>query len=315
MRPLLKSLRAVWRSNAVEITVDVSKFGRLIPQLANVTKRSLRSVVKQQAKLIIRGSGSGRDEGLIPYTPPPKGQQQGENAVRRDISRVFGSLSNVKKILKYSNVRGAGTAFNRYIREGDHEKAKALLNGTMQKNFRTKAHQRNQGGKTVRVRSYVQSRPTEIDLKSNRLGRVTDIIQALPAAGTHPIHKSRQNNRKFVSRRQWSAVVLQSGTVAAYIKQKQKNVGTMKAGWVPAARNLGITGLPKFVARNFRNNGSFLNELDQESPAFTAINSTPGIGSSLRSVMARTLRGRVIRMKADIQNKLNAELGKLQTAA
>jgi hypothetical protein len=31
--------------------------------------------------------------------------------------------------------------------------------------------------------------------------------------------------------------------------------------------------------------------------------------------MARTLRGRVIRMKADIQNKLNAELGKLQTAA
>jgi hypothetical protein len=299
----------------VEIAVDISKFGRLIPQLANVTKRSLRSVVKQQAALIIRGSGSGRDEGLIPYTPPPKGQQQGENAVRRDISRVFGSLSNVKKILKNSGVRGVGTAFNRYIREGDHEKAKALLNGTMQKNFRTKAHQRNQNGKTVRVRSYVQGRPTEVNLKSNRLGRVTDIVQALPAAGTHPIHQSRQNNRKFVSRRQWSAVVLQGGTVAAYIKQKQKNVGTMKAGWVAAARALGITGLPKFVSRNFRNNGSFLNELDQESPAFTAINSTPGIGSSLRSVMARTLRGRVIRMKADIQNKLNAELGKLQTAA
>jgi hypothetical protein len=185
----------------------------------------------------------------------------------------------------------------------------------MQKNFRTKAHQRNQNGKTVRVRSYVQGRPTEINLKSNRLGRVTDIVQALPAAGTHPIHQSRQNNRKFVSRRQWSAVVLQGGTVAAYIKHKQKNVGTMKAGWVAAARALGITGLPKFVSRNFRNNGSFLNELDQESPAFTAINSTPSIGSSLRSVMARTLRGRVIRMKADIQNKLNAELGKLQTAA
>ena len=315
MRPSSKSRPAVWRSKAVEITVDVSKFGRLIPQLANVTKRSLRSVVKQQAKLIIRGSGSGRDEGLIPYTPPPKGQQQGEAAVARDISRVFGSLSNVKKILKHSGVRGARTAFSRYIREGDHEKAKALLNGTMQKNFRTKAHQRNQNGKTVRVRSYVQGRPTEVDLKSNELGRITNIIQSLPAAGTHPIHKSRQNNRKFVSRRQWSAVVLQSGTVAAYIKQKQKNVGIMKAGWVDAARALGITGLPKFVTRNFRQNGSHIPELDKESPAFTAINSTPGIGSSLRSVMARTLRGRVIRMKADIQNKLNAELGKLQTAA
>lgn len=299
----------------MEITVDITKFGRLIPQLANVTKRSLRSVVKQQAKLIVRGSGTGLDEGLIPFTPPPKGQQQGENAVRRDIARVFGSMSNVKKILKNSKVRGAGTAFNRYIREGDMEKAKALLNGTMQKNFRTKAYRRTQNGKNVRVRSYVQSRPVEIDLKSNRLGRITDIIPSLPAAGTHPIHKARQNNRKFVSRRQWSAIVLQSGTVAAYVKHKQKNVGTMKAGWVPAARKLGISGLPKFVSRNFRNNGSFVDELDQESPAFTAINSTPQIGYSLRSVMARTLRGRVIRLKADIENQLNAQLSKLQAAA
>jgi hypothetical protein len=298
----------------VELTVDISKFGQLIPELANLTKRSLRSVVKQQSKLLIRGSGDGLDEGLIPYTPPPKGQQQGENAVRRDISRVFGSLSNVKKIIKHSGVRGAGSSFNRYIREGDHEKAKALLNGTMQKNFRTKGYQRNQGGKIVRVRSYVQSRPTEIDLKNNRLGRITDIIQALPAAGTHPIHKSRQNHRKFVSQRQWSAVVLQSGTVAAYIKQKQKSVGTMKAGWVPAAKRLGITSLPKFVTRNVKNNGTYVDELDRESPSFTAINTTYGIRSS-RNVTAivRALRGRLIRMKADIENRLAGEYGRLRT--
>lgn len=294
---------------AVECVVDVRQFADLVPRLAKITGKSLSQVVKQQAKLLVRGSGEGRDEGLVPYTPPFEekgGQKWGHAIVRRDVSRVFLTLANARKIIKRAGVRGAGVALTRALQNNQNDKVAALLNGQMDKRSRVRGYQRQQGGRQVAVRAYTQNKSQQIDLKNQRLGRI-ESVSAQPQAA---IHKSRQRgDSKLVRGKQWSQLVTESGSLAQYIKRRQRNVGIMKAGWRNAAQALGAT-LPSYVKNAPRGSGSVVLDLDNESPSVTLTNSTPTISRAIRGILDRALRGRRIRMKADIERKLAAALAK-----
>ena len=127
--------------------------------------------------------------------------------------------------------------------------------------------------------------------------------------------QARDNNalrgeRTFVGGKQWSQLVLDNGSLAQYIKARQRNVGTLKAGWRPAADALGITGLPKYVKNAPHANGSFSPDLEGDNPSVTLINSARTINRQLNSVLGRALEGRRIRMAADLKNKLAAALAK-----
>ena len=294
----------------MEVVVDVQQFADLIPKLAKATGKTLADVVKQQARLLLRGSGGGRDEGLIPYTPPAEDQggQKMQNAVvERDIRRVFVTKGTASQIIKRSGVRGAGIAFNRYIKSNNLKKAIALLNGRLDKTVNAKGYTRQQKGKAVKVKSYSQTRSVEISLNNARLGKITTAQQNPNRA----VHKSRQRGeRTFVGGKQWSQLVLDNGSLAQYIKARQRNVGTLKAGWRPAADALGITGLPKYVKSAPHANGSFNADLQGDNPSVTLINSARTINRQLNSVLGRALEGRRIRMAADLKNKLAAALAK-----
>lgn len=290
----------------MEITVDVQQFADLIPRLAKATGKSLSQIVKQQAALLVRGSGEGRDEGLIPYTAPfeERGGQKLQTAiVERDIRRVFLTASTAKKILKNSGVRGASSALTRYVKANQVQKAISLLNGTMDKRVRAKGYTRQQGGKSVRVKSYSQTRSISVDLRNPRLGKITSIASKPNPA----VHKSRQRGvRTVVIGKQWSQLVTDNGSLAAYIKQKQRNVGILKAGWRPAADGLGVT-LPTYVKNAPLAPGNYDgSQLQSENPSVTLVNFSRTITRGINSLMQRALRGRRIRMQADIERKLAA---------
>lgn len=289
----------------MEITVDVQQFADLIPRLAKATGKSLSDIVKQQAKLLVRGSGEGRDEGLVAYTPPFEdkgGQKLGKALVERDIRRVFLTAATAKQILKRSGVRGASVALTRYLKANQIQKAISLLNGTMDKRVRAKGYTRQQGGKSVRVKSYSQTRAISVDLRNPRLGKINSVDKR-PNPG---VHKGRQRgDRTSVIGKQWSQLVTDNGSLAAYIKQKQRNVGILKAGWRPAADALGVT-LPTYVKNAPRADGNCSLQLESDNPSVTLTNSARTITRGINSLMERALRGRRIRMQADIERKLAA---------
>jgi len=292
----------------MEITVDIRQFEGLIPKLQAATKRTLASVVKQQAKLLLRGAGGGRDEGLIPYTPPPKGQQQGKAAVSRDINRVFITLAAVRKSVRDSKKRGLTPAFNRAIREGDHTKALALLKGTVDGTVQVKSYTAKRGGKRVSVNGYTASRPVSA-LGDNRLLS----LQKIAPVPDRALHKSRRQGGGAVRRDRPQQIVSESGTLSQYIKNIQSRVGIMQAGWARAAAVLGVI-LPTFVqnAAKIRSSGGVILDLGSDSPSVTVENNTPGIRRAINSIMGRAIRGRAIRMQADLDRKLAAELEKMR---
>lgn len=288
----------------VALTVDLQQFADLIPKLVGASSKTLAEVVKQQTKLLVRGSGEGRDEGLVPYTPPPKGLEQGKAAVSRDINRVFVTATTARKLVKNSGQRGLSVAFNRAVAAGNTKRMLEILSNSTPQQFQVRGYTTSRKGKAVTVKPYTVTRPVS-SLGNNALLGLRKVGQT-PDRSTH---KQRKGQTGKVRKERWSQLVLQSGSLAQYIKQIQKRVGIMKAGWRPAALALGVT-LPKFVADAPRGSGSIQMNLDGENPSITVTNATPGIAKSLNSVLDRALRGRRMRMAKDIENKLAAQLAK-----
>jgi hypothetical protein len=281
----------------VSLKVDLSELGDFLPKFAKATQQSIAEVVRQQSRLLLRDESGN---GLIKYTPPIGEQEakaKGDAAVRRDIHRVFLTRATALEIAKRSNVRGLKAAF----RNKDNNKILELLNKTQPGSVRVKGYER----KGKQVAAYTQSRPVS-SLNNNRLGFLTSVAEAPDRA----VHKSRQDGNKQVRRNRWSQLVLSKGALTAYIAEIQKRVGTMKAGWRPAARALQIN-VPSFVANTPRASGDIKIELQGDNPSITLINSTPRVDKVAAKALDFVRGGREQAMKTNLEKILAAQAAKI----
>jgi hypothetical protein len=282
----------------VSVEVDLSDLGDFLPKFAAATKQSIAEVVRQQARLMLRDDGGN---GIIKFTPPVGEQEakaRGDAVVRRDIHRVFLTRASAQEIAKRAKVRGLRQAF----RDNNHTKILDLLNKTQPGTARVKGYERN--GK--QVAGYTQRRQVS-SLNNNRLGFLTSVAEAPDRS----VHKSRQNANKQVRRNRWSQLVLSKGALTAYIAEIQKRVGTMKAGWRPAARALQLS-VPNFVANVERASGSVSIDLGGDNPSVTMINSTPRADRVAAKAIDFVRAGREDAMRTNLEKILSAQASKIR---
>ncbi len=207
---------------------------------------------------------------------------------------MFAKRSTIAAILRRHH--GQKTAFDRNIKRGEIEKAKALLNGQEDASVEVKGYVRN--GKAVK--GYTQKR-TVSTLGDYRLGSIVHIANEPSAM----LHQSRRGSKGKVTQRRWSQVVLHDKKYQKYLEDKQKRVGTMKAGWRFAAKALGVS-LPHYVNEaTTKTNGSF--KYDSPGPAkysVEMVNSTPNISKMLPQSTVNWLVGvRLNNMEASIAKR------------
>jgi hypothetical protein len=282
----------------VSVEVDLSDLGDFLPKFAAATKQSIAEVVRQQARLMLRDDGGN---GIIKFTPPVGEQEakaRGDAVVRRDIHRVFLTRASAQEIAKRAKVRGLKQAF----RDNNHARILDLLNKTQPGTARVKGYERN--GK--QVAGYTQRRQVS-SLNNNRLGFLTSVAEAPDRS----VHKSRQNANKQVRRNRWSQLVLSKGALTTYIAEIQKRVGTMKAGWRPAARALQLS-VPNFVANVERASGSVSIDLGGDNPSVTMVNSTPRANRVAAKAIDFVRAGREDAMRTNLEKILSAQASKIR---
>jgi hypothetical protein len=103
---------------------------------------------------------------------------------------------------------------------------------------------------------------------------------------------------------------LSKGALTSYISEIQKRVGTMKAGWRPAARALQLN-VPKFVADVQRASGDIKIELEGDNPSITLINSTPNADRIAKRAIEFVRSGRESAMMANLEKLLAAQAAKI----
>jgi hypothetical protein len=281
----------------VSVEVDLSDLGDFLPRFAAATKQSIAQVVRQQARLMLRDESGN---GIIKFTPPVGEQEakaRGDAMVRRDIHRVFLTRASALEIAKRAKVRGLKQAF----RDNNHPRILELLNKTQPGTAKVRGYERN--GK--QVAGYTQRRQVS-SLNNNRLGFLTSVSEAPDRA----VHKARQDGNKNVRRNRWSQLVLSKGALTSYISEIQKRVGTMKAGWRPAARALQLN-VPKFVADVQRASGDIKIQLEGENPSITLINSTPNASRVAARAIEFVRSGRESAMVANLEKVLAAQAAKI----
>ena len=282
---------------SVSVEVDLSDFGDFLPKFAAATKQSIAQVVRQQARLMLRDESGN---GIIKFTPPVGEQEakaKGDAMVRRDIHRVFLTRASALEIAKRAKVRGLKQAF----RNNNHPRILELLNKTQPGTAKVRGYER----KGKQVAGYTQRRQVS-SLNNNRLGFLTSVSEAPDRA----VHKARQDGNKNVRRNRWSQLVLSKGALTSYISEIQKRVGTMKAGWRPAAKALQLN-VPKFVADVQRASGDIKIQLEGDNPSITLINSTPNADRVAKRAIEFVRSGRESAMVANLEKVLAARAAKI----
>jgi hypothetical protein len=283
---------------AVSATVDFKELGDLLPRLQKAFNAGIIKTVDREARLMLRNENQAS---LVKFTPPRginEGKDIGDWAVNRDVNRVFVQRGTIAAILR--RTRGASSAFNRYIRQGQYEEAKDFLNGQKQGSVQVAGYTRN--GK--QVKGYTQKRSVS-NLGDNRLGYISHIANE----PSKMLHKSRRGSAGRVRREQWSQVVLRKPPLKQYIEQLQKRVGTMKAGWRFAAQALGVSLPPYVNSATNKVNGSFATSSASSGPwaAYWVemINTTPRIDRMLTQAAVNWLVGhRQRNMEQAIKHRL-----------
>jgi hypothetical protein len=291
---------------AISVEVSLDELRKFVPKFMKASTMEIGNELKRQARLLVRDDN---DNGLLGITPP-KTKEQGEAATRRDINRVFVTVSAIRAILAESGVRGARAAFNRYMKPGpDYSEARALdyLNNQTPTLVEVRPYTTKNG---KRVRSYTQTRQVST-LGDPRLGR----LQYVADSPSRALHKQKRNSRGQVRQAYWSQLVKSKGDMTNYTNQIVNRVGLLKAGWGKAARQamLGLN-LPPFVNRNLgqasgQGRASFANPLNM---FIELSNQTPNASSKIaQGAVNFALRLR----QENIQREMEKRLGGAAKAA
>lgn len=106
----------------IQIRVDDSRLQRSLTELSILTRRDIRGILRQEARLFCVA--------LAKYTQPfgldKKAKEKGETAVRRDILKVYGTASWAFDEIE-SISENAARAVVKYIREKNYIEAEKVL--------------------------------------------------------------------------------------------------------------------------------------------------------------------------------------------
>jgi hypothetical protein len=253
----------------VSATLDFKEFQDLLPKLQKALNGDMVKVVRGQAALLVRNDDGAS---LVSMTPPrglAEGKDVGDWAVARDIGRTFVSSGVVQSILARSRKKAT---FGRYIKAGELDKAKKLLNDQIPGTVQVGGYSR----KGRQVKGYTQNRQVSSH-GDNRLGNITEIA-ALPNPS---IHKLRRGSGYKVNRKQWSQVVLKGKQLEKYQENVQKRVGSMKAGWRFAAKGLQVSLPPYVNSATNKTNGYYKQSPGGSTFTIEMGNTTPRIDKML----------------------------------
>lgn len=195
--------------------INVAPLVAKLRKLGLATRKPMEQLVREQARLFV--SSSGNVPGMVQVTPPFGGgakgssaKKQGEARVNSDIRKVYLTPGKAFDILKSKNERMA-RGFWRAISQGDLPSAQAILRGS----------------------------GTEIAGLS---------IRAFDDGSLHDASRNRSTGR--VASRRPRLLVEKARDLTRYIREKQRNVGTLASGFNSAAQQLGAKGVPAWVTRH-----------------------------------------------------------------
>jgi len=232
---------------ALSVEIALDDLRELVPKFVNATTLEISKEMRRQAALLVRDDN---DNGLLKITPPygiTEGKDLGDWSVERDIRKVFAAKPTIMGALR--KTRNANK-WNQMIKRGDLQGAKDFLNERTSGVVQVRGYTTRRKGKTITVAPYTQKREVS-SLGVNQLGHIASIAQ-VPSAMLHRSRRVRSGQEAGrVRRPMWSQVVLDKTPLNQYIKDRQKRVGTLKAGWAKAAKDAGLSvSTPRYILGN-----------------------------------------------------------------
>jgi hypothetical protein len=121
---------------------------------------------------------------------------------------------------------------------------------------------------------------------------------------TRELHNARRDTRGRVKK--GAVVYVQNApSINQLIRSRQKDVGTWKAGWMPAAQRLGVRGIPRWIAGKSGNGSIRDASTARLNPSITLINNVRGDAGRNINIAHAALQNRVRAMRTEIEKRLN----------
>lgn len=233
---------AVGRIEIITV-VDLTSFEAALVDYAAATGRECAEVVTDQARLFTRD--------VMKATPPfetfgnfdeswAAQRRAGLGAIEGDIRRGFQAFEELSLFESPRNAE-LGANFRKAVRGNKPEAARAIL-------------------KNARI----------LDIKPDR-------IVAQPTPERH--NRLRNQRGRVYTRLPYPFWTLLSRPVDRFVRDKQKLVGRLKAGWLAAAIQLGVKGIPQWI-QSQRAEGSIgpLPRYRDNDPRILIVNTVPYVG-------------------------------------
>lgn len=241
----------------IDIVLDSSKLDFALARLANAAKVDLGLVIKEEARYIVKT--------IIQFTPP-KSQQQGAGAIRKDIGKM-------SAVLDYQTLKAKATkgsiyeSMARMVRRRETEKLNLLL------------------------------RNPKIDYWGGRrvLANITEVAAVHQQAGTRNKYGRIKHDQNVAGYR---------SDLKRYRDYVETRVGWHIAGWIPAAKATGAKY--KKFADKFSNHAGVQFSSFGKNPYITAINKKvkiPFYQKDIDAVIASRTRTTLTKIDRILANK------------
>jgi len=215
---------------SVSLTVNPTKLARALKAFVGNTKLEASKEMRIQARNLCVSLANSTQ----PFGKDAKAKTIGEEAVTRDIDRVYKSgATAVREIAALPLPRGKTATQNA------KQAAAALAALLLGKSF-------GKSKKGVKAQSDAQTLISRLNYKPYIYTRIGEFDKGREHENARFGKKGRVPKNQFVRR-----IVPKETELAKYFQQKRKNVGIAKSGWAVCAGLLGgFKGIPKWVYRH-----------------------------------------------------------------
>lgn len=248
---------------------EYDQFESAVNRYVSLTGESLKRVVRRESRGIIQ---------TVYRFTAPWNQAQGENAVSRDMMRVFSPVTD---------------AF--------FEEIEAITGGARQARV---VLRRKDGTPYLVDWDYISANPAAMAAfhQGKRISRGRVQHAASLGSRTRDIGRWKEDSR----------MVVPHSAFARYLEIVKARVGAGKSGWLPAMNTLGIPA-DRFVTRHGSGNGKVMNNLHSDTdPHIIATNNVPYVARNAR-ITDNAVRSRRKFLEAEIDKMLsrNAQIAGL----
>lgn len=212
----------------VQIRADASQFSRALVEFCTATGKEIAAELPNQARLLIQGSRSV--PGLFDITPPAGGSVTGPAAKKRGEAAITGDLFGGRRVSVggfTATTRGLFIVSETVGEERDEivslfTNKDGVTYGVEKKLYRPAASTEEMIAHVAKYRSKATGRISRAGLRTRNVGR-----------------------HVFIDR-----MVIRPSAAARLLRTLHGRVGSLAAGWLPAAQRLGARRIPTWVRRH-----------------------------------------------------------------